>query len=282
MGKSLVALEVCSSLITGNPLWGAPSLKPSIKVDRIIYVLGEHYNEVIKRLWAHTGLPMTDQVILLGPEQLSTDKWLVTNGKTNPIAEEKLIKWTEGAGLIVFDPLSAFVAGADAENDNVQMRLVLDRMSYIAQKSGAASLILAHQGKPSVGKDGEETVRKSYAIRGASAVEDAATNIFYMNRIEGKSAASETLNSKVFSLRCRKYKGQSVDEFQLVRNAQTLCHTLLGNRPFVEVRRIETQSKMARLMMSTPNMTTVEAVRVLAATEGVSEATIRRSMEVEG
>lgn len=277
VGKSLVALEVCSSLITGSPLWG--SLQPTHQVDRIIYILGEHYNEVIKRLWLHTGLPMTDQVILLGPEQLALDKWLVSNGKLNPLAEEKLIKWTEGAGLIVFDPLAAFISGAEAENDNVQMRLLLDRMSYIAQKSEAASLILAHQGKPSIGKDGEESVRKSYAIRGASAVEDAATNIFYMNRIEGNAAVAETVNSKVFSLKCRKYKGESVDEFKLVRNPVNLTHTLLGNRPFVEVRRIELQSKIGRLALQHPNLSTIEIIRILAATEGVSESTIRRSME---
>ena len=69
IGKSLVALEICSCLTTGNPLWG--ELKPTIRARKILYILGEHYLGVIQRLWQLTKLPMNDTVWLLGPEQLS-------------------------------------------------------------------------------------------------------------------------------------------------------------------------------------------------------------------
>ena len=51
VGKSLVALEICSALTTGQPLWGEDKLTPLIRAKRILYVLGEYYNEVIQRLW---------------------------------------------------------------------------------------------------------------------------------------------------------------------------------------------------------------------------------------
>ena len=275
VGKSLIALEICSSLITGEPLWG--EITPTIKAKKILYVLGEHYNEVIQRLWAHTGLPMTDQVWLAGPEQLGYDKWLVTKAGMNTIGIDKLTKLAENADLIVFDPLAAFVSGADSENDNVQMRLVLDSMSVVSQRTGASALILAHQGKPSIGQGGQEVVRKSYAIRGASAVEDAATNIFYLNKADGGSgAAADTKDSKVYTLRCRKYKGVAQEEYKLMRDSATLRHTMLGSRPFVEVRKIESQAKLSRLMMAYPDMKTSEVVKIMAAMEGVSEMTIRR------
>ena len=270
-----MALEICSTLTTGQPLWG--ELYATQQAKRILYILGEHYPDIIKRLWAHTKLPMTDEVWLLGPEQLGYDKWLVAKGVPNAVAIQKLIKWSEGADLIVFDPLAAFVTGVDAENDNVQMRLVLDSMSLISQAVGASCIILAHQGKPMMDKFGQEHNRKSYAIRGASAVEDAATNIFYMGKAEGTSTASEKVgDSKIISVRRRKYKGQAPEEYRLLRDKNTLVHTLLGNRPFIEVRKMEVQSKLARLQTAHPEMKNGEAIKVLAAIEGLSDDTIRR------
>lgn len=275
IGKSLVALEICSTLTTGQPLWG--ELYATEQAKRVIYILGEHYSEVIQRLWGVTKLPMTDEVWILGPDQLGYDKWLVAQGKVNPVAVQKLITWATGADLIVFDPLAAFITGVDAENDNVQMRLLLDAMSMVTQAVGASSLILAHQGKPMMDKFGQEHNRKSYAIRGASAVEDAATNIFYMGKAEGtSSAAAETRDSKILTLRRRKYKGQAPEEYRLLRDKNTLVHSLLGNRPFIEVRKMEVQAKLARLQTSHPEIRNAEAIKILAAIEGLSDDTIRR------
>ncbi len=278
IGKSLLSLEIISSLVTGNLLWG--ELKPNQPAEKVLYILGEHHLEVIQRLAAHTGLPMTKDVRLVGPEQIGYDKWLVAGGKPNLRGVDKFKFWAEGMDLIVWDPLSAFCFGESIENDNVQMRLVLDSMSLVAQSAGAACIILAHQGKPMMDKQGQEQTRKSYAVRGASGIEDAATNIFYMGRAEGASAAAaETRDSKIITLKCRKYKGNAPDEYRLMRDNATLCHTLLGNRPFVEVRKIETQAKATRIQMSMPDLKMNEVIRILAATDGLSETTIRRYLE---
>lgn len=275
IGKSLVALEICSSLVTGTPLWG--ELQPTHAAKKILYILGEHYNEVIQRLWQVTQLPMTDQVFLLGPEQLGVDKWLVSGGRPNPLGVAKLQRWSEGCDLIVFDPFSAFVLGSEVENDNIQMRLVLDQMSYIAQSVGASCLVLAHQGKPMMDKTGQEHARKSYAIRGASAIEDAATNIFYMNEAKpGTSAAAqETKDTKIYTLVNRKYKGLAPPEHRLTRNPHTLTHTLLGNRPYVEVRRLEVEAEVGRLRIAFPDMSLSDAYKTIAAIRGIHERTVR-------
>lgn len=276
IGKSLVALEIVSSLISGSPLWG--DLIPTLRATKVMYVLGEHYTEVIQRLWQVTKLPMTNQVILLGPEQLGFDKWLVTQGKQNLQAMSKFQKWAEGVDLIVFDPFSAFVTGVDVENDNIQMRLVLDTMSLIAQTSGASCLVLAHKGKPMMDKFGQEHARKRYAIRGASAIEDAATNIFYMDRAEGESQVAQATKAEIFSLTCRKYKGQAPPEYRLVRDPHTLCHSLLGNRPFVEVKKMDTQARFARIQSAFKDISYADVVRILAAVQNCSEDTIRRDL----
>jgi RecA-family ATPase len=274
IGKSLVALEIVSSLITGKQLWG--ELEPTEKLGKILYILGEHYNDVIKRLWQITDLPMTDDVRLVGPDDLGTKKWLVQNGKQNIEAIEHLTNLAKGVDLVVFDPLAAFFVGTDTENDNPGMRVVLDTMSTITQTSGASCIILAHQGKPSMGKNGEEFTRTKYAIRGASSVEDAATNIFYMGHLTGGSGAATGADaSRLFSIRKRKYKGDAPDEYKLLRDRDKLTHTILGNRPFIEARRAEVQQKYARLVTGHPEMTPKAAYKILALTENCHENTIR-------
>lgn len=275
MGKSLVALEICSSLVTGEPLWG--QLYPTATVKRILYILGEHYDLVIQRLWQKTQLPMTDQVWLLGPEALGLDKWLVSGGRQNHTAVAKFRRWAEGVDLIVWDPLSAFILGVDAENDNLQMRLVLDTMSGIAQSAGASCLVLAHQGKPSMDRFGQEHHRKSYAIRGASAVEDAATNIFYMGPSRGRSeVASETAqDDSLFELTLRKYKGEAPARYRLQRDPERLTHTLVdAQRPFAEVRRRQMREKVDRLREAHPDWTLTAVVKELAHVEGRPESTV--------
>jgi RecA-family ATPase len=274
IGKSLIALEIVSSLITGNALWG--ELEPTQKAKRILYVLGEHYNEVIKRLWAKTGLPMSDDVHLYGPEDLKGNKWLVQNGKQNVDGIDQLCKAADGCDLVVFDPLAAFFLGTDAENDNPGMRLVLETLSMVCQTVGASSLILAHQGKPSMGKDGQEYARTKYAIRGASSVEDAATNIFYMGQLQGNSGAATGADaSRLFTVRKRKYKGEAPDEYKLLRHRDNLTHTILGNRPFIETRKIETQAKVARLQAAFPDLSMKDIIKTVSVTEGFHENTIR-------
>lgn len=276
-GKSLTALEIVSSLTSGSKLWG--ELEPAQTVSKVLYILGEHYLEVIQRLALHTKLPFTDKVLLLGPEQLGYDKWLVANGKPNIHAIDKFKRWAEGCDLVVFDPFGSFLTGENAENDNVGARLVLDSMSLIAQTAGASCIVLAHQGKPMMDQHGKEQTRKTYAIRGASGIEDAATNIFYMGKARGESeAAQKASDGEIFSLTCRKYKGVAPAEYRLLRDPSTLTHTLLGNRPFVEVKRLATLGKLGKLTAMMPDLTRDQAIRVLAALSDCSPRTIQRDL----
>ncbi len=280
IGKSLIAIETASALTMDAPLWG--KLVPTVKAKRILYVLGEHYVEVLQRLYQKTGLPMSDQVWLLGPEKLKGDKWLVMGGKPNQPAVDKFMRWAEGSDLIIWDPLSAFICGIDAENDNLQMRLVLDTMSLIAQSAGASCLVLAHQGKPFIDQTGREHHKRSYAIRGASAIEDAATNIFYMSAVRGEGQTGGKLEEdgvKLLELTRRKYKGEAPESYKLARNPENLTHNLLtSNRPLLEQARVATEIKVSRFLSQYPEKTVVDAVRMIALIEGKDEITIKRHL----
>lgn len=264
-----MALEICSALITGQPLWGDIHRTPLSKATKILYILGEHYNDIIKRLAVKTSLPFTDAVHIYGPEDLKADKWLVQNGKQNVDGIQKLVNVTKGCDFIVWDPLAAFFVGVDQENDNSGMRVVLDTLNLVNQSTGASGIILSHMGKPMIGKDGTEHARTKYAIRGASGIEDAATNIFYMSGGGGN----------VFHIRKRKYKGEAPDEYRLVRNADTLTHTLLDSaRPQVEARKIETQAIIARLQANFPDMSKAQIIKVVALTQNLHENTVRNHL----
>lgn len=275
VGKSLISLEIIAAVTAGAPLWG--DLHPTSRVGKVLYVLGEHYVEVIQRLLQVTKLQVPDTVFLVGPEQLMYDKWLVSRGQPNVQAINKFVKWAKGCELIVFDPFSAFVNGIDVENDNVQMRLVLDTMSLIAQSAEASCIVLAHQGKPTMNQFGQEFKRKSYAIRGASAIEDAATNIFYFDHASNESVERET-GGKVYELVCRKYKGQAPPKFTLLRNTETLTHQLISDKPFEAVRKLDLRAKAQRFRDKNPKFTEDTIIDMLATGEGVAPDTIRRWM----
>lgn len=268
-GKSLIGIEICSAFITGIPLWGA--LTPSSRATKILYVLAEHQNSVIQKLYQKTQLSLQGgDVFLLGPEQLSYNKWLVSKGQPNLQAIEKFKRWADGCDLIVWDPFSAFVTGEDAEQDNITMRLALDIMGSVCQSTGATCLVLAHQGKPQMDSTGKEHSRKSYAIRGASSVEDAATCIYYLNTTDEPAT---------FELQCRKYKGEAPEMFRLLRDPQTLTHTLLGTNPkdaYNEARRIGLNGKLSRILSHNDKFTWRTGLQILAASEGIPEETLKK------
>ena len=270
--NSLVGLEIASALIANRPLWGG--IKPTVHAKRILYVLAEHHNETIQRLWQRTRLPMTDQVLLLGPESLGADKWLVSNGKPNLDVIDKFKRWAEGSDLLVWDPLAAFVCGADGlENDSVTMRLLIDSINLIAASAGATSLILAHQGKPMIDQWGKEHTKTKYALRGSSATEDAATSIFYMSKVAGEPNRYELL--------CRKFKGDAPGSYQLLRSTETLTHSMMDNNNYIESRRIDAKAKIARMMEQNPNFSYRSAARILSAVENVPTETMFRWLGVK-
>lgn len=276
IGKSLLALEILSSFTTGEPLWG--ELQPSFRAKRVLYVLAEHHDAVIQKLWRKTKLPLAGEVFLLGPEALGFDKWLVSKGTPNVQAVGKFKKWAEGCDLIIWDPLAAFVTGEVVEQDNVTMRLLLDTMGLICQASGASCLVLGHQGKPQMDSYGKEHARKSYATRGASGTEDAAENIFYMGKSDADDPSQKATSGQIYELRLRKYKGEAPSEYRLLRDPETLTHRLLGNRPYSEVQKIALQAKVARIQAHNSNINYRTAVSLVAAIEGLPEETVKRHL----
>lgn len=222
-GKSLVALEIQHSLLTGEPLWGM--VKPNKVVDKTVHFLAEHASRLLIELYNRTKMRKDVQLKIYGPEHLGAMKLLVSNGNRREEAVSFYKRLAEGAGLVVFDPLAAFIQGQSAENDNSPMRNLVDSMTEIATSTGASCLILGHQGKPLIFQ-GREIKRGAYATRGASATEDAMAAVHYLSKIPNTQVAGNT----VFELRPVFYKGRRQPAYQLIRDHDTCRHTI--NRMF--------------------------------------------------
>ena len=217
-GKSLVALEIQHCLLTGEPLWG--SILPTSVVEKTVHVLAEHASPVLQGLYQRTELSKTGRLHIYGPEHLQSMKLLVSNGVRREDSISFYKKLVAGAGLVVFDPLASFIQGEVSENDNTSMRSVIDSMIEICASTGAACLVLGHQGKPQFFQ-GKVMKRQSYGARGASATEDSLTAVHYLDREAGMIVDGKP----VFELRPVHYKGYKAKPYHILRDPKTMRHT---------------------------------------------------------
>lgn len=219
VGKSLIALEIQQCLLTGEPLWGI--LEPTRTVNKTVHFLAEHASGLLMGLYARTGLGHRGELRVFGPEHLGVMKLLVSNGNRREEAVSFYKKLAEGAGLVVFDPLAAFIQGQSAENDNSPMRNLIDTMTEISASTGAACMILGHQGKPTIFQ-GRTVNRGSYRTRGASASEDAMAAVHYLDKLSGHNFNG----NPVFELKPVHYKGRKQPAFHLIRDTDTCTHVI--------------------------------------------------------
>jgi len=270
IGKSLVCLEMVAALLNGQPLWGSVPVRP---IKKAAYVLGEHNPKKLRDLWRLTQMQVPQESLwLVGTDKL-TERAVITNGYQRADVVAQLRTLVTGVDVVVFDPLGAFVLGADAENDNATMRAVIQTLSDITQSAGASCIIPAHGGKATLSPEGKETKRATYMTRGASAIEDAATNIFYMHDEGGR----------VYNLKRRKFKGTDTPEnYRLHRDEATKTHRLLESKKYRnEVEQIGFERKLGRLMQAYPSLAKTDAVEMLATAEGISRSTAFRWLEGE-
>lgn len=216
VGKTTVALEIAQTVLTGQPLWGSHVISTEV-ASRVTYIMGEHHESTLQSLWRLMAFGGEPAIRIIPP---SARRPLISRGILIEKTRETLKEWCQGSQLVIFDPLNAFIAGTDVENDSVQMRACLNAMEDVA--NGSALLVLAHMGKPTFDpKSGSYRHRDTYASRGSSAIEDSVTCCFYMT-------PSRTADARGFKLIRRKYKGQAPAFYMLKRDPVTNRHTLVG------------------------------------------------------
>ena len=278
-GKTGVSLELASCLLTGEPLWG--QIIPTRTLEKVVYILGEHTVATLQGLYHRLQLPHSGLLQVVGPEHLHPYKALVSAGIAQHVAIDRMLKWTEGANLIIFDPLAGFAQGEKIENDNSAMRTLMDTLSLVAQKQNAACLVLHHMGKslqdPHTGR---EIRRETYAARGATAIEDALTHCYYLRK---KTLTSGKDGIEKLELEIRKFKGiPTHDSFQLERNGDTKRNTLVnptskaGKDTVSREERAKFYQLVQNLREANPKFSHDTCVDLIAAAHNIAKSTVRR------
>jgi DNA primase catalytic core len=168
-GKSLMRLELAIHLAMGWPLWDM-----EITTARRVLIFQFENTEAqeayrLKRMLR--GLEITTF-----PDNLSfSDPTIrVDMGRPQDRAKMTEIVQESGAEVVIYDPLTSL--HRVNENDNVQIRIILDNLTEINRRTGTTAMLIHHFGKPN------ENTTTAHRTRGASSIKDWADTLVAVTR----------------------------------------------------------------------------------------------------
>ncbi|MBW2092007.1 MAG: AAA family ATPase, partial [Deltaproteobacteria bacterium] len=187
VGKSMLRLEMAVKLALGYELWGLPVPKP-----RKVFIL-QFENPLgiekarLSRMVSGLNLQGVPKELLFSDPTIRIDLGL----KRDWTRLLNLVKDT-GADVVVYDPLTSL--HSVNENDNVDIRKVLDTITEINRKCGTSAIVIHHFGKPN------PELSNAYRARGASSIKDWCDS---MASLTHKSHGHKTLRLLEFhKVRC--------------------------------------------------------------------------------
>ena len=181
VGKTWDACSLAVCIETGTPWLGAPTVQA-----RVLYVAGEFGKDKIpQRLHAlHQGM---------GVEP--SDELLVENHSIPIDTEEGLARYDEliqryGLNVIIIDPLISCLAETD-ENNNNQVRIVMDAFSAMLGKHDCTAVIAHHTAK--VGR------HDVYSSRGAGDWSGGTGSVINLTKGRGQRDGEFTVSQSKMS-----------------------------------------------------------------------------------
>ena len=172
-GKTIAAQSLALSVAAGLPIWG----RFNATRGRVVHVDLEQGWQATARRYQRLAMGLD----LLGPEveQNLLLACLPTLYLTDDKALNEYERVADSSVLVVIDSLRAACPGLD-ENDS-RIRIRIDSLTRISERTGAAFLLLHHAGKPKEGHADQRTV-----ARGSSAIFDACGAVFVMSGSKGQ------------------------------------------------------------------------------------------------
>ncbi len=170
VGKTMAAMALGISIVTGQPIWGT-NWKPSRtgKVAHLDYEMGARLDALrLQRMALGMGVSVDE---LRG-------KWRTAAFPpiklTNKRALDFLCYAFDGLALAILDSARAMMPGV--EENSSQVRDYLDLCAVASEKTGCVPLIIHHAGKTDI----RGTKARKEMGRGSSAFFDAASSYFVM------------------------------------------------------------------------------------------------------
>ena len=167
LGKSLLTIEWSIRLVMGWHIFGVevPTSR-TIKIFQVENPLEQVQFRIRKMLQGFQIANLPNKIFLSDPQI----KYNLQH--TSSLKRLKAEIKECGADVFILDPLSSF--HTVNENDNIQMRNVLDNVTNISRETGAASIIVHHFGKPQEGRS------NAYRTRGAMSIRDWCDTLISM------------------------------------------------------------------------------------------------------
>jgi hypothetical protein len=193
-GKTLALQSLAISLAAGRPVWGAYRSPPR----RVLHVDLEQGERLTRRRYQRLALATGVDLVSLG------DALAVAVMPAISLVDESLDPWVRlmaGRDLLVVDSLRAATAGADENASDI--RAGLDRLGQASEQTGCRALVISHSRKPT---DDDKGGR--YAIRGSSAIYDAADAAYVFSAEKGEPVRVEQVKARS--------AGELVDPWALV------------------------------------------------------------------
>jgi len=160
--KTLAAQQMALAKASGTPIWNQYACSVGGKVLHLDYEQGKHasmkrYQRLARGHGIDAGALGLRLFLGVLPRVYLDDA----------DAQEKFLAAFDGYELVIIDALRGAAPASD-ENDS-SIRRTLDLLTYASERTGAASIVLHHAGKPKADGDGD----KRMITRGSSAIFDA-------------------------------------------------------------------------------------------------------------
>ncbi len=239
-GKSLLRLELAIYLSLGWDIWNLDI--PKARKVLIIQFENTEYIEAyrLRKMLGGISLDICPSNLMFSTPSTRFDVGQQTD-------QARLVRMIEKyqADVVIYDPLTSL--HRINENDNVQMRAILDNITEVNRKTGAASIILHHYGKPSSDSDA------AHRTRGASSIKDWADTLIGVSRKKG-----DTILRTLDFIKVR--NGPEPKPMILERSKETFLHSVVSDEdtcPPAKVRaileqlggRVESQERLLKAII---------------------------------
>jgi hypothetical protein len=192
-GKTLAAQSKALSLAAGRPVWGAYHGKRS----RVVHVDFEQGERLTVRRYQRLAAAMGVDLAELGDALALVVMPSVTLSPAHSDAWKRLMS---GRDLVIIDSLRAATGGQDENSSDI--RSGLDLLGHLSEQTGCRAAVILHARKPS-----EDAPAGRYAIRGSSAIYDAADSAYVFGAGKGEPIAVEHVKARSH--------GEPVEDFAL-------------------------------------------------------------------
>lgn len=196
-GKTACCQSLALSVATGKPAWGYFSVARTGRVVHVDYEQGRHLtHERYQRLARGMGIEPSEL-----RDKLRTHI-LPRMTLSAPNALDELQRVADGAALVIVDSLRA--CAGDLDENSSEIRLILDLLSHMSEKTGAVGAMIAHTKKPQADQMGGART----SIRGSSAIFDSCSSVLVLTGAKNEPTRVEHEKARI--------SGVLADDFELV------------------------------------------------------------------